>query len=329
MNDLGVWGKATSPYHRGERALHQRYGRLEEQTLIARRIHAPNLDASQAAFLERLEYVVVASIDQGGRPWASMLFGPSGFAHAPDASTIEIETLPVEGDRLHGNMVAGSPMSIVAIELATRRRIRANVTFRGASQSGLRFSVDQAYGNCPKYIQTRTLNGGGADASGDGGVIERIDRLSGRPAAIIRKADTFFVASYNNEDDQHDVGGVDVNHRGGRPGFVGIDGDKLIIPDYSGNFAFNTLGNFLINPVAGLLFVDFVSGDLLQITGRAEILWEDDPKIRDFPGAKRGWSVDVEEGSLLRNAIAATWDFGDFSPSLARTGTWDEVPDQT
>ena len=69
------------------------------------------------------------------------------------------------------------------------------------------------------------------------------------------------------------------DHRGGRPGFVKVAGETLTIPDYSGNYYFNTLGNFLVNPKAGLVFIDFATGELLMLTGTVEILWEDEPEV--------------------------------------------------
>lgn len=322
MSDLGVWGKTTSPYHRGERALHERYGRLEEQTTIARRIHSPVLDEFQQGFLAARDHVVIGSIDDEGRPWASMLVGPPGFVNAPDVSTVHIDAHPIDGDRLSANMVAGSPMSMVAIDLATRRRIRANLTFTSHHDDGVLLHVDQAYGNCPKYIQTRSRVDDGALDWARSPAPETFTVLTEDSRSIIASADTFFVASHNNEDDQHDVGGVDVNHRGGRPGFVRVDGDKLVVPDYIGNFAFNTLGNFLINPVAGLLFVDFKTGDTLQLTGRVQILWEGDKELAGIEGAQRGWTFELDEGVLVRQAIPARWEFGEYSPATLRTGTW-------
>ena len=61
--------------------------------------------------------------------------------------------------------------------------------------------------------------------------------------------------------------GADISHRGGRPGFVRVDGDVLTIPDFRGNRYFNTLGNLIAEPRASLLFVDFETGDLLQLQG--------------------------------------------------------------
>src|SRR3546814_20072688 len=66
---------------------------------------------------------------------------------------------------------------------------------------------------------------------------------------------------------------------------MGEDG-TLTIPDFSGNLFFNTLGNILLNPRAGLTFIDFKTGDLLQMTGSAQVLL-DDPEIAAFQGADR------------------------------------------
>jgi hypothetical protein len=49
---------------------------------------------------------------------------------------------------------------------------------------------------------------------------------------------------------------------------------RLAFPDYSGNRMFQTLGNLAVNPRAGLLFVDWETGSTLQLTGRAQIIWD-------------------------------------------------------
>ena len=64
---------------------------------------------------------------------------------------------------------------------------------------------------------------------------------------------------------------MDVSHRGGNPGFVRIEGNVLTIPDFAGNLHFNTLGNFLLHPRAGLVFIDFETGDMLQVSGRTAV----------------------------------------------------------
>jgi hypothetical protein len=94
---------------------------------------------------------------------------------------------------------------------------------------------------------------------------------------------------------------MDASHRGGSPGFIhlaqGEGGTRVSIPDYAGNQMFNTLGNLLAYPRAGLLVVDFTSRRLLSLTGRTVIQWEG-PAVDAHSGAQRLWHLDVEEGWL-------------------------------
>jgi hypothetical protein len=59
-----------------------------------------------------------------------------------------------------------------------------------------------------------------------------------------------------------------------------LDERTLEFPDYPGNNMFNTLGNLASYPRAGLLFARFETGDLLQLTGRARILWAPHTAVR-------------------------------------------------
>ncbi|MEM7652631.1 MAG: 2Fe-2S iron-sulfur cluster-binding protein, partial [Pseudomonadota bacterium] len=156
-------------------------------------------------------------------------------------------------------------------------------------------------------------------------LVEPITSLAGEAQATIEKADTFFVASYLPTKTRREVEGVDVSHRGGRAGFVKVEGNTLTVPDYSGNYHFNTLGNFLLNPKAGLLFPNFESGDVLMLTGTVELLWENDPEIAAFRGAERGWRVTMERGLWLRDALPFRAELGEFSPNSMMAGDWAET----
>lgn len=90
---------------------------------------------------------------------------------------------------------------------------------------------------------------------------------------------------------------MDVSHRGGPSGFVQVDGDVLTVPDYPGNRYFNTFGNFLENPRAGLLFINFENGDLLHLTGEASVSWSD-----------AGRSFDVSVRNVIRRRSVLTLD---------------------
>ncbi|WP_195843958.1 pyridoxamine 5'-phosphate oxidase family protein, partial [Bordetella pertussis] len=149
--------------------------------------------------------------------------------------------------------------------------------------------------------------------------------LAGLDAAartLVGQADTLFVASYARQAGPH---AVDVSHRGGPPGFVHLRGDTLTMPDFSGNRFFNTLGNLLANPRAGLVFVDFARGDLLQLCGRAEVLAEAGAPAA-YPGAQRLWRVHVERAVRRPAALGLRAGFGEYAAQLAAVGQWAGEP---
>lgn len=65
---------------------------------------------------------------------------------------------------------------------------------------------------------------------------------------------------------------------GGRPGFVRVrrDNHTLVLPDYSGNRFMSTIGNIEANPVAAMTFINWATGDLVYVTGRASNHYLDD-----------------------------------------------------
>ena len=102
---------------------------------------------------------------------------------------------------------------------------------------------------------------------------------------------------------------------------MGVAGDTLAIPDFSGNRYYNTLGNLLGEPRASLLFVDFATGDLLQLQGRATIDWSAQAAA-PVDGAQRLWRFEVARGWRRRAAVALRWSFIDYSPATLGTGSW-------
>ncbi len=206
-------------------------------------------------------------------------------------------------------------MGALGLEFQSRRRNRVNGKVSGRSPDGFRIQVAQSFGNCPKYIQARQpAPGGGIETIGEKRPVHRAEALTKDQAAVVARADTLFIASQFSEDAADWSHGVDVSHRGGRPGFVLVAHETLLLlPDYSGNCMFNTLGNIAVNPKCGLLFIDFDSGETLQLTGEAEILWEP-AHTRRFPGAKRVLAFSVEEALHIERALPFTWAFQGYSP---------------
>uniref|UniRef100_UPI0032B12003 pyridoxamine 5'-phosphate oxidase family protein n=1 Tax=uncultured Aquincola sp. TaxID=886556 RepID=UPI0032B12003 len=80
----------------------------------------------------------------------------------------------------------------------------------------------------------------------------------------------------------------------------------LLLPDYSGNQMFMTLGNLMVDERAGLLFIDFDTGDLLTLTGHAQLLW-DGPEVAALDGAQRALRFRLQEGWRLSQALPMRW----------------------
>jgi predicted pyridoxine 5'-phosphate oxidase superfamily flavin-nucleotide-binding protein len=246
-------------------------------------------------FFESLPFVVVATVDDGW-PAAALLAGKPGFIAAPDPHTLRIAT----DDPAQRTYVPGAPAGILGIDLATRRRNRANGIIASAEPGILVLDIRQSFGNCPQYIHMRDIQ----PAPRTPGPVRSLPRLDADGRAAISAADTFFVASAARIGEPE--GGVDVSHRGGPRGFVRVEGQTLTIPDYRGNRYFNTLGNLVSNPRAALLFVDFERGDLLHLQGTTEIVW-DGPELRSFLAAERLWRFRVERAWRERSALPLRW----------------------
>ena len=313
---------SDEPFHAGETYVQTRAEVREMAARIGPHMIRAFMPDQHRQFFERLRYAVVGTVDDDGAPWASLLTGAPGFVRAPDARIVELDLTPPDGDALWGRALPGRRLALLGIELSTRRRNRMNGTVASVAGRTLTVHVDQSFGNCPKYIQAREV----AERSDLPSPSQRAEgpMLSDEAQQLVSHADTFFIASATPALDSADPReGVDVSHRGGKPGFVDVraQGGELWVPDFSGNMAFNTLGNVARNPQVGLCFVDFAAGSLLQLTGSAEIVW-DAAQVAQFPGAERLLRVRVVRGQLLRGAVPLRWSAPEVSPQLAATGPW-------
>ena len=303
-----------SPFHRGEKEIQARLGIREKMEAAGRRMIHDSLPQQHREFFSKLPFLLVGTADEAGRPWASVLVGQPGFLDAIDPHTLRVKARVIYGDPLNKALVDGADIGALGLEFHTRRRNRVNGKIAHVEEGGFEIQVSQAFGNCPKYIQAREpVLGSRVDGIGENRTVLRREALSRDGAALIARSDTFFIASQFSENGDW-THGVDVSHRGGKPGFVMVVHEtSLLFPDYSGNCMFNTLGNLLVNPRSGLLFVDFLTGDTLQLTGEAEILWEPHHTQR-FPGAKRVVAFRVEETIHIECALPLSWTFEGYSP---------------
>jgi predicted pyridoxine 5'-phosphate oxidase superfamily flavin-nucleotide-binding protein len=310
------------PWHAGEVSLQRLTGSAEQLARHGHRIFRNTLSEQHRNFYPRLPFIVLGAVDPSGAVWATLRAGTPGFLSSPDPARLHIATARDPGDPAENGLTDGDAVALLGIELHTRRRNRLNGTVARAGADAFDVMVGQAYGNCPQYIQLRDFEFSRDPAAAVAAGASRLPRLDARAREMITTADTFFVASYVDFD-----GGkrqVDVSHRGGRPGFVRVGPDDVLtIPDFSGNQFFNTLGNFLINPRAGLVFVDFETGDLLQLSGTAQVKL-DDPEIAAFEGAERLWRFTPTQIVYRSDALPLRWIFerDGWSPESLRTGRW-------
>ena len=82
-------------------------------------------------------------------------------------------------------------------------------------------------------------------------------------------------------------GRPDCSYKGGMPGFVRVTGPaELSFPDYDGNGMFKSLGNVLVNPNVGLLFIAMHGKPKrLRVNGIATVR-RDDPLLAQTVGAQ-------------------------------------------
>jgi uncharacterized protein len=308
-----------SPFHPGEREMQARAGMRERIESFGRRIIRDHMTDQHRTFFTQLPLFFVASLDARQRPWASVLWGPPGFLQSPDPRRLEVTARPFAGDVLNETLRDGAALGGLGIEFHTRRRNRVNgIATLAPSGGSFAIRVKESFGNCAKYIQARLHRGLPTSAPTSAPrVVRRLREIDATARAIIERADTFFIASHYAGAADAPAESVDLSHRGGRRGFVRMPDERsLLWPDYRGNFLFNTLGNILADPKCGLLFLDFDTGSILQLTGEAQILWDWPCDAPELKGAERLVSFRLDEGRLIEEIVPLTWDFLGLAPQF-------------
>lgn len=310
------------PWHAGEVALQHSVGLAGKMADLGRRMIRDHMPDQHRDFYSQLPFVVLGTVDGENNIWATIKTGVPGFMLSPDPKHLTIKLTANTLDPAEGGIQEGAAIGLLGIDLLSRRRNRMNGQVQFIT-NGISITVEHAFGNCPQYIQRRECSHLIGSQERESAPI-RLHTLDAATRAIIAKADTFFVASSNQVQNGHRQ--IDVSHRGGNAGFVrsGDDG-VLTIPDFAGNRHFNTLGNILTNPRAGLVFADFETGDLLQLSGAAEIILES-PDIALFEKAERLWRFRPEVVVLRRRALPLRWSFIEWSPYSLKTGRWQTTP---
>lgn len=292
---------AENPFHAGERAAQERAG-VGDVAQWAGGFVRDHLPKQHREFHTSLPFLVVSGADKAGLTWVTLVDGDEGFIRSPDAQSLTLDTQIDSQDPLAAAFEAGVDVGVVGIELASRRRNRFSGRFHKLGD-GFAIDIRQTFGNCPQYIHERAW--------------ARVPRETPAPAVastelsptqidLIQKSDTMFIGSGHQEGDDVPSRGYDASHRGGAPGFVHVpDAGHLQIPDYAGNSFFNTIGNLITDPHIGLVFVDFDTGTLLHIAGRATVDWQ--PRGAHDPDAWRMINVEIDAVIERPGAVALRW----------------------
>jgi predicted pyridoxine 5'-phosphate oxidase superfamily flavin-nucleotide-binding protein len=283
---------AREPFHAGEIAVQTRAGERAQALKNGAMLH-DFVTPGAGRFLSRQRLIAVALADGAGQPWASLWLGESGFVECLDERTLWIRTSPppwAPFDPTNALVSKGRMCGLLAIDLGSRQRLRINGEIGDVGKSGFLLEVRESFANCPKYIQRRELGMRTSVEAATTAPARSGSALGSEQCERIERADTLFVAS------RHPERGLDVSHRGGTPGFVRVLGPRTLrFPDYPGNGMFQTLGNFEVDPRAGVVTVDFERSVLLSLTGAAKVIWEKDDAAHPSGGTGRYWQLELTE----------------------------------
>ncbi|MFQ3789247.1 pyridoxamine 5'-phosphate oxidase family protein [Halomonas sp. A29] len=306
-------------FHEGERRVQQRAGVPDTYVQRVSAFVRAAMPDQHVEFFGSLPVLFMGALDRQGWPWAVVTYGASGQLCTATASELLIHRVPPLAEALGLSLEPGARMGLLGLEMTSRRRNRLNGTVRSRDAEGIRVSVDQSFGNCPQYIQQREVDWQTGQEAPP--VSRQVSIASRVGRALLAQADTFFIATRAGELGDASQG-VDISHRGGKPGFLHLNADgSLSFPDFPGNRFFNTLGNIEQDPRVSLFIPDFTTGEALVLQGRGRIDW--DPRRASLvEGAERIVDIVPERIWHVENALPPHGRLLERSPSLAQTGTW-------
>jgi len=298
-------------FHAGEIALQEQTGERDKAILNGRMI-VDAVPTAARAFIGQQTYCAVAWADNEGAQWVALLEGPKGFAQsAPDGKSLFIQIsghsrpIPLDAVSFQTNQKVG----LLFIELGTRRRLRVNGAVAEAGSDSFSVAVEEAYPNCPKYIQRRSATALQPASLPSNPVHDLYGTgVPGDIDAWLEKTDTMFVAS------AHPERGADCSHRGGKPGFMKFVDGEIRIPDYPGNSMFGTLGNISVNPATGLCLLDFERNLQLHLTGNSTLQFST-AADSETAGSGRWWTMRVHSWVISPLLAHTQWELQELSPN--------------
>lgn len=342
----------SQPWSKGELSAH---ALLRSPSSSHRNPTTPGLPPSYAHRLSACPLLAVGTLDTLGRPWASLwtgapagergfagpvgegggVLGVQGFVDEQGGDPV-VHALIGEGEGVVRFEGGGRVWAGLGIDFETLDRVK--VAGRvvvgkvgGGGEVQVAVGVEESLGNCPKYLNGRVVvpreEGKGAEV-----VWEGRGRMPEGAVAVVGRADMFFLATV-----EEGGASMDVNHRGGPRGFVRVERNEdggegglvLVYPEYSGNRLYQSLGNLLGGDARiGVVVPDYESGDVLYVTGTAEVVVGEEAGSV-MPHAKVVVRIVVDEGKFVKNGLTfrgAQEDPSPYNPPVRRLAVEGALP---
>ncbi|QWX85182.1 pyridoxamine 5'-phosphate oxidase family protein [Cellulophaga sp. HaHaR_3_176] len=298
-------------FHKGQLAVQKIAG---EEEIAKKRIPMVlnSLHTRSIPFIEHQILAFPGSEDTDGNIWLSVLIGERGFITIPSVQEIKFDISKITSSRediFFTNIKTNPTVGLLFHEAARRARYRAWGTAR-QEENQLCFDIKLGYPSCPKHIQREVIE-----------TPEKVEAISSNyqngtilgelENEWISNAHTFFIATQTKK------GAIESSHRGGNPGFIEIqENGRMRVPDYLGNSMFSTLGNIYENPKAALLFVDYKKGETLQLSGTAELQFDQNSEADFYKSGETGrfWTFETKQWIRTINHHKVDTEFIDFSP---------------
>ena len=316
--------KSTSTptsFHHGELIAQDKAGTQGVAAeLAAANRNTLNFSANHDAFVATQSFAVMSYVDlDSGCVWVTPLFGKEGDITAVTESEVVVSANCIPANDMLNFVQPETPLSLLGIDLKKRIRHRINGTASVMQDKGkidLSFKVTEYAPNCPKYINRREIiyDANNADPINRSAPRQERTTITKADQTFIESMDTLWIGSYAPSV------GADCNHRGGKPGFIRVTSPSTIEwPEYRGNGMFFTSGNLEVHDRAGVTLVDFETGSLIQMTGRAVVDWSHDGR---YEVASRTIIFTVERLIHIPNVTSHRWkrlDYSPYNPTISGT----------
>ncbi|CAF2139880.1 unnamed protein product [Rotaria magnacalcarata] len=325
--------------HEGELFVQKRRHVHPHTHTIASQMIEDDMPSQHSEFFTHLSYFAVSTIDADGRPWATIIVGsPTTLIFAVSEMQLDISAVLPEGDPFLSSVVStmnASPRYFagVGVDFSNRRRnkVAGFIATSDVADNTLNMSLitNENLVGCSKYITTRKLeyHKRHPQMEADGRNADNIS-LNQECLDIINQASTIFLATRHTSNVSDNTSDLGLNHRGGRPGFVRAYEENgntyIVIPDYSGNRFYQSLGNIESDRVAGVAFPNFTTGDMLHVTGIAANIYDDEaerimPCVTLFTRIRLNGYVWIKEALNLK--LLAPEQYSPYNPPVRYLAT--------